>query len=175
MLSFQVEEATRIGSVPVLRVWSSTLKTHGLVSVVKKKYFCFCCEKNHCNHVQKIKHLAVHNIDNEHYQQVLQELVDMYTSENETSSNTTNQKIICHSYKKIPFGPTEMLTRIFSSGIVNNIQRHDENLVFIPKETICKHCSGDLDNRDPIINEWIANSNVTIVTNTYLGNGIGNI
>jgi len=155
----------------VIRIWSSTSKTHGLVSVVRRKYFCFCCEKNHCDHVKKFKHLSANNIDEDNYPPVLQELVDIHNSENETSPNSSNPRIICHSFEKIPFGPTEALTTVFSSGIIQNVQRHGDS--FIPNNTVCKHCSGRLDIDDPIENEWIAGNNVTVVTNTFLGNGIG--
>jgi len=157
----------------VIRIWSSTSKTHGLVSVVRRKYFCFCCEKNHCDHVKKFKHLSANNIDDDNYPPVLQQLVDIYNSENETSPNSSNSSIICHSFEEIPFGPTEALTRVFSSGIIQNVQRHGDSLVFIPNNTVCKHCSGRLDTDDPIENKWIAGSNVTVVTNNFLGNGIG--
>ncbi|XP_052071566.1 uncharacterized protein LOC127709908 [Mytilus californianus] len=178
--SVDAEEATRIESVPVVRIWSSSSKTHGLVTVLRRKYYCFCCKKNYCDHVKKFKHLSSNNIDDDNYPPVLQELTDIYNSENETLPNSTSTKIICHSYEKIPFGPTEALTRVFSppptrvfsSGIMQNVQRHDDTLVFIPSNTICKHCSGRLDSDDPIKNKWIAGSNVTVVTKAFLGNGI---
>lgn len=160
-------------SVPVIRIWSSSSKTHGLVSVVRRKYFCFCCDKHYCSHVKKFKHLSANNINDDTYSPVIQELVDIYNRENETSCNSSSQKVTCHSFKKIPFGPTEALTRIFSSGIIQNIQKHGDSLVFIPNETVCRHCSGRLDSDDPIQNEWIAGSNILVVTNTFLGNGIG--
>lgn len=160
-------------SVPVIRIWSSTSKSHGLVSVVKKKYFCFCCQKNYCDHVKQFKHLSATNIDDDNYPPVLQELLDIHDAENETSPNLSNTRIICHSFEKIPFGPTETLTNIFSSGIIQNVEKHGDSLVFKPINIVCKHCSGRLDSDDPRENEWIAGSNVTVVTNTFLGNGIG--
>lgn len=170
---FQIEEATKNGLVPVLRVWSSSLNTHGLVSVVKKKFICFCCNKNHCDHVKRIRYLAVQNLENDIYPHVLQELIDVYNAENETPLNLLKQKIKCHSRNKISFNPTENLTKIFSSCIVNHIQKNDENLVFFPKESHCQHCNGELDSRDPIEHEWIAHNNATIVTYTYLGTATG--
>ena len=97
--------------------------------------------------MKKFKHLSANNID-DNYPPVLQEVVDIHNSENETSPNSSNPWIICHS-----FGPTEALTRVFSSGIIQNVQRHGDNLVFIPSNTVCKHCSGRLDIDDPIENE----------------------
>ena len=59
---------------------------------MRRKYFCFCCEKNHCDHVNKFKHLSANNIDDDNYPPVLQELVDIHNSENETSPNSSNPR-----------------------------------------------------------------------------------
>lgn len=157
----------------MLRVWSAKLKTHGLVSVVNNKFFCYCCQKNFCDHALRIKNFDCGNSDA--YLSIVQELLDVYNTENEASSGISKEKIICHSYKKIPFGPTDALINVFSSGIVQNFEEHNEHFVFVPKNTVCHHCSGTLDTRDPLENGWIASDNVVIVTNTYLGKGTGNI
>ena len=92
--------------------------------------------------MNKFKHLSANSIDDDDdYPPVLQELVDIHISENETSPNSSNPMIICHSSDKIPFGPTEALTSVFSSGIIQNVQRNGDILVFIPNNTVCKHCS----------------------------------
>lgn len=127
-------------------------------------------------HVKRCKHLSSNNIDDENYPPILQELTEIYNTESETKY--TGTKIICHSFEKIPFGPTEALTRVFSppptkvfsSGIMEIVQRHDDTLVFIPNNTICKDCSGRLDSDDSIENTWIAGNNVTVVTKAFLGN-----
>lgn len=55
----EITEAVRIDDTPVARIYSEKLHSHGLVTVVKNKFFCHCCRKNYCDHSLYFRNLTL--------------------------------------------------------------------------------------------------------------------
>jgi hypothetical protein len=77
----------------------------------------------------------------------------------------------CHSYRKIPFHMSEAGKAIFKNGVAQNIKMIAGQPVFVPGESICRHCGGNLNMEDPVAERWIASENVMFITNTFFGSG----
>lgn len=154
--------------VPVVRVWCEPLRSHGLVSYVKKKFFCYCCKKNYCQHSKKIKELCA---SNDTIIPALQELQELSEADEATESKPKANMTKCHSYRKIPFHMSEAGKAIFKNGVAQNIKMIAGQPVFVPGESICRHCGGNLNMEDPVAERWIASENVMFITNTFFGSG----
>ncbi|XP_050406170.1 uncharacterized protein LOC126827514 isoform X2 [Patella vulgata] len=150
-----VIEAAKLNGIPVLRIYSDNEKSYGLVSVLKGKYFCFCCKKNFCGHTKLVRNPS--NVEN--VSPLIIELQEFEKSLKD-EKNTSKKKGTCKSYLKVPFKPDLLYSETLKSL--------PGNLIFVPDEVSCCHCGGELDRGDPVLNEWIAVKDAIVITNTIL-------
>ena len=165
----KVEEAARINNIPVIRIWSQITKSHGLVSIVKGKFYCYCCLKNYCEHCKATKTLCEEGFKTSNVLPILEELWNIHQTESADPSQKVMEKDKCHSFHKIPFTPSTEGMAILRDGV----HIASKEMVFMPEHEECRHCGGLLANGDPVEKEWIAKEDVTFVTNTFLGTARG--
>lgn len=173
--AFQITEAVRIDDTPVARIYSEKLHSHGLVTVVKNKFFCHCCRKNYCDHSLYFRNLTLDRVEEESCPIFVRELFYMATEGNINPNVALSNKYISKSWRPLPFDLTEEMVSCMKSGLLNKIPVSAGLFQFVPSDTSCRHCHGALNTNDPISSQWIAKSEALVITNNQCARGRGNL
>lgn len=143
--------------------YSTELGRFGLVEARKDRFMCATCESFSCPHTSVILNLKrTGNLGDDC------NLLSFSDDLNRTGDRN-NYKPKLLSYKPINYFPTDQLNE--SLHKLKDI-RELESL--IPEETACRHCGSNLQDGDPIENNWIAYESCVIVTTTNINFVTGN-
>ncbi|XP_022288437.2 uncharacterized protein LOC111100644 isoform X2 [Crassostrea virginica] len=137
-----------------------TCQRFGLVTFEKRSVSCLSCCYRNCLHVSTMKEVIA-NKEETLYHELIEKFTSGVPSETpETTKSVYKQKLI--SQKRIPFFRCDEL-----SDMLKNLQLNEFGPL-LPEDVICKHCSGNLVDGDPVQNNWIAYDCALIVTNNTM-------